>query len=124
MMAGIEAGDLVPLVVATEERAQDLPDVPTVLELPDLDENQRALAEAHAQLGNAGRTIAAPPGVEEDCLAELEAASETRRSRMRCKANEHVAFLPGAELAEVYRSVMEDSPEEYVELVKEAFAGQ
>jgi tripartite-type tricarboxylate transporter receptor subunit TctC len=129
LLAAVEAGDLVPLVVATEERAQDLPDVPTVLELPDLDENQRALAEAHAQLANAGRTIAAPPGVDEDCLAELEAAFEAATENPQVtdaleQANEHVAFLPGAELADVYRSVMEESPEEYVALVTEAFEGQ
>lgn len=129
LKAGVDAGDLVPVMMATQERAVDLPDVPTILELTDLDENQRALAEAHAQLATAGRTIAAPPDVPEECVAELEAAFQSAAENPEVrdaleKANEHVAFLPGAELEEVYRSVVEDSPEEYVSLVKEAFGGQ
>lgn len=61
-------------------------------------------------------------------MAELEAAFQAAAENSEVtdaleKANEHVAFLPGAELEEVYRSVTEDSPQEYVSLIEEAFAG-
>jgi tripartite-type tricarboxylate transporter receptor subunit TctC len=128
LLSGVENGDLVPVMVAGSERAQDLPDVPAMLEL-DLDEEQTALAEAHAELQQAGRTIAAPPGVDQACVDELAAAFEAAVEdpevlQVLEPSNEHVSYLSGEELQEIYRSVMEDSPEEYVTLVQGAFEGQ
>jgi hypothetical protein len=40
------------------------------------------------------------------------------------RSNEHVSYVPGEELEQVFRSVMEDSPDEYVSLLRGAFAGQ
>ena len=115
-------------MVAGEERAEDLPDVPAMLEL-DLDEEQQALAEAHAQLQQSGRSILAPPGVEQNCVDELAAAFEVAVEDPEVlevlePSNEHVSYLSGEELEEVFRSAIEDSPEEYVTLLEDAFAGQ
>ena len=128
LLSGVESGDLVPVMVAGEERAEDLPDVPAMLEL-DLPEDQLALAEAHAQLQQAGRSILAPPGVDQGCADELAAAFEAAVEDPQVlqtlePSNEHVSFLPGEELQGIYRSVIEESPEEYVSLVGEAFQGQ
>ncbi len=110
-------------MVAGEERAQDLPDVPAMLEL-DLDEEHKALAEAHAQLQQAGRAILAPPGMDENCASELSSAFEAAVQDQQVldtlePANEHVSYLGGDELREIYRSVLEDSPDQYVSLVEE-----
>lgn len=128
LLAGVEAGDLIPVMVAGVERAQDLPDVPALLEL-DLNDDQLALAEAHSQLQQAGRSIVAAPDVPEDCLGELEAAFQAAVENPEVlelieDSHEHLSFLSGADLEGIYRSVMEDSPEEYVSLLTEAFAGQ
>lgn len=128
LLSGVESGDLIPVMVAGDERAQDLPDVPAMLEL-DLADDQMALAEAHAQLQQAGRAILAPPGMDENCAAELAAAFEAAVENPEALellegSNEHVSYLSGEELRDIYRSVLEDSPEEYVALVEEAFAGQ
>lgn len=128
LLSGVESGDLLPVMIAGEERAEDLPDVPAMLEL-DLDEDQRALAQAHAQLQQAGRSILAPPGVEQSCVDELAAAFEVAVEDEEVlevlePSNEHVSYLSGEDLADIYRSVMEDSPEEYVTLVRGAFEGQ
>jgi tripartite-type tricarboxylate transporter receptor subunit TctC len=127
-LPSVESGELVPVLVAGQERSKDLPDVPALLEL-DLDDDQRALAEAHSQLQQAGRSVVAPPGVPEECVNELQGAVETTVDDPRFleqleKGNERVQYLPGDELQEVFRSVMEDSPEEYVTLLKSAFEGQ
>jgi tripartite-type tricarboxylate transporter receptor subunit TctC len=128
LLSGVESGDLQPVLVAGAERAQDLPDVPALMEL-DLDEEQQALAEAHTQLQAAGRSIVAPPGADQGCVDELSAAFETAVEDPEVldllePSNEHVSYLSGDDLAEIYRSVMEDSPEEYVTLLTGAFAGQ
>ena len=128
LLSGVESGDLVPVMVAGEERAEDLPDVPALVEL-ELDEDQEALAQAHAQLQQAGRSILAPPGVEQSCVDELAAAFESAVADEEVlevlePSNEHISYLSGEDLAGIYRSVMEESPEEYVTLVRGAFEGQ
>jgi tripartite-type tricarboxylate transporter receptor subunit TctC len=127
-LSGVDSGDLVPVMAVAEERVQDLPDVPALLEL-ELDDEQRELAEAHARLQQAGRAVVAPPGVSDACVTELEAAFKAAVEDPKVKAlleksDEHLGFLSGNELEETYRSVLEDSPEDYVALLKEAFAGQ
>jgi tripartite-type tricarboxylate transporter receptor subunit TctC len=127
-LSGVDSGDLVPVMVAGPERVEDLPDVPALLEL-ELDDDQRALAEAHSELQQAGRSIVAPPGVPDKCAAELEAAfkaatADSGVEQALAKSNEHLSFLSADELADVYRSVMEDSPEDYVALLKKSFEGQ
>lgn len=128
LLSGVESGDLVPVMVAGDARAEDLPDVPAMLEL-ELDPEQEALAQAHAQLQQAGRSILAPPGVEQDCVDELAAAFEVAVEDQEVldvlePSNEHVSYLSGDDLADIYRSVMEESPEEYVTLVRGAFEGE
>lgn len=127
-LEAIENGDHRPLLIAAGERAEELPDVPALTEL-DLDDDKRAVAEAHADLAAAGRAILAPPGVPEDCRSELEAAFEVALSDPEVldpleQANETIAFMSGQELEEIFRSVIEDSPEEYVSLLKDSYAGQ
>jgi tripartite-type tricarboxylate transporter receptor subunit TctC len=128
LLSGVESGDLVPLMVAGKERAVDLPEVPALLEL-DLNDDQRALAVAHSGLQQAGRSILAPPGVPETCANELSAAfqvavEDPKVLELLERSHEHLSYLSGADLKEIYRSVMEDSPGDYVTLLKEAFAGQ
>jgi tripartite-type tricarboxylate transporter receptor subunit TctC len=124
----INSGDHRAVLIAGKEQAEALPDVPALLEL-DLEDDKRALAEAHAQLQETGRAIVAPPGVPENCVGELEAAFEAALTdpgflEQMEKSKEPIAFLPGGEVKQLFTSVMEDSPEEYVELLKEAFEGQ
>jgi tripartite-type tricarboxylate transporter receptor subunit TctC len=128
LLAGVENNDLIPVMVAGEERAQDLPDVPAMLEL-DLDDEHRALANAHGQLQQAGRAIIAPPDVPQNCVDQLSAALESAVDDQQVvetlePSHEHVSYLPGEELEDIYTSVLEDSPDEYVTLVKGAFEGQ
>jgi tripartite-type tricarboxylate transporter receptor subunit TctC len=127
-LPAVESGDVTPVLIAGQDRSEELPDVPALLEL-DLDDDQRALAEAHSQLQQAGRSVVAPPGVSEECTSELRDAFESTVSdpgfvEQLERANEHVSFVPGEELEQVFRSVMEDSPEQYVSLLRGAFEGQ
>ncbi len=68
---GIENGDQIPLLLMGRERAEELPDVPALLEL---DLENPDLAEAYIGLQEVGRSVFAPPNVEESCLSQLQDA--------------------------------------------------
>lgn len=126
-MASMKSGDLAPVLVIGEERSDQLPDTPALLEL-DLDDDQRALAEAHTQLQSVGTTIIAPPGTPEECSSELQDAFETTLDEDEFvaamdKLDQPVQFTPGEELKEVMLSVL-DAPQEYRELLEGAYANQ
>jgi tripartite-type tricarboxylate transporter receptor subunit TctC len=126
-MASVESGDHVPVLVIAEERNERFPDVPALLEL-DLDDDQRALAEAHTSLQSVGVDVLGPPGVPEDCVGELEDAFEATLSDATFVADmeeryQPVEFTPGDELADVMTSVLK-APEEYRALLEGAYANQ
>ena len=126
-MASVESGDHVPVLVIAEERNERFPDVPALLEL-DLDDDQRALAEAHTSLQSVGVDVLGPPGVPENCVGELEDAFEVTLSDSTFVADmeeryQPVEFTPGDELADVMTSVLK-APKEYRALLEGAYANQ
>src|SRR5215218_5948396 len=122
-MDSVRSGDLQPVLILAEERNDAFPDVPALMEL-DLDDEQRALAEAHTALQSVGVDVLAPPGVPEDCAEELSnafeatLADETFVAEME-KRYQPVQFTDGAELREVMLSVL-DAPEGYRRLLEAA----
>ncbi|MPZ61425.1 MAG: hypothetical protein GEU93_09035 [Propionibacteriales bacterium] len=126
-LAAIKSGDLHPVLVIGDQESPDLPDVPVLTDL-ELDDESRALAEAHLSLQDMGRMVWAPPGVPEDRLQALEdafkAASENPDLIQElAQAEQEIEFTPGAEAKTVAEDVL-DAPDEYVTLIKEAFEGQ
>ena len=126
-MTPIEAGDHRAVLIIGDERVDDLPDVPALLEL-DLSEEQRALAEAHIQLQDMGRLVWAPPGVPADCLGQLRDAFEAALGNPELLADIEAAglavdHLDGEELQAVTESVLA-APTEYVNLLQQAFQVQ
>jgi len=126
-LAPLDSGDHLPVLVIGRERAEELPDTPALLEL-DLDDDKRALAEAHTQLQEVGRAVLAPPGVPEGCATELEnafaaAASNPELLKQLDEADQQIDFLPGEELKQVVQSVL-NAPAEYKELLGGAYEGQ
>jgi len=126
-MTPIEAGDHRAVLIIGDDRVEELPDVPAMLEL-DLDEDQRALAEAHIQLQDMGRLVWAPPGVPADCLAQLRGAFEAALGNPELLAEIEgaglaVDHLSGEELRAVTESVLA-APPEYVSLLQQAFRAQ
>lgn len=123
-MSAIRNGDERPVLILGGERAEELPDTPTMLEL-DLDDDQRALAEAHAALQAVGRAVLGPPGMPESCVGELVSAFDVALSDEKFLAEMESTgtpfdFLPGDELAQVVQAVL-DAPAEYKELLQQAY---
>ncbi len=123
---GIENGDQIPLLLMGRERADELPDVPSLLEL-DLENPE--LAEAYIGLQEVGRSVFAPPAMDENCLTQLQDALENTLSNPEFE--EQIAgsvdvpfeYADGAELREAVDTVL-DAPQELVALLEKAYAGQ
>jgi tripartite-type tricarboxylate transporter receptor subunit TctC len=69
----VENGSINVLAVSGSERMEELPDVPTLIELAG-DHRQRHILEAVAGTADIGLTLVAPPGVPQDRLAVLREA--------------------------------------------------
>lgn len=126
-MASVASGDHVPVLIIAEDRNDEFPDVPALMEL-DLDDDQRALAEAHTSLQSVGVDVLAPPGVPENCVGQLEEGFEATLSDPTFVADmkkryQPVEFTPGDELADVMSSVLK-APKEYRALLEGAYANQ
>lgn len=126
-MGSVASGDLLPVLVIGDERNDRLPDVPALLEL-DLDDEQRALAEAHTKLQSLGTTVLAPPDTPDDCTAELRDAFEATLDQPEFvdsmeKLYQSVAYTSGEELKDVIHSVL-NAPPEYKKLLEKAYQGQ
>lgn len=126
LSSAIESGDVVPLGVFAQDRADALPDVPTVSELESLDEQDRALLEAHSNLIASGRSIVAPPGMSEELLGELRSAfdevlTDPELAEEASSQDRPIDFVPGSELADMVEQVMSNAPEAYQELIEQSF---
>jgi tripartite-type tricarboxylate transporter receptor subunit TctC len=123
----IESGDAVPILVLGSDRLEEFPDVPTVLEEAP-DEEQKAILQYHVDLLESGRTIAAPPDMDEKRLAELRAAfakvvQDADFIAAGEQAGRPITYLSGEDVqAEVEGLV--DAPASYIDILKAAYSGQ
>ena len=121
---GIENGDQIPLLIMGRE--SELEGVPALLDL-DLDDPE--LAEAYIGLQEVGRSVFAPPEMEESCLGELqdalEATLENPDFTEAVGDNVDVPFeyTDGEGLREAVDNVL-NAPEELVTLLETAYADQ
>jgi tripartite-type tricarboxylate transporter receptor subunit TctC len=121
---GIENGDQIPLLLMGREREESIPDVPALLEL-DLENPE--LAEAYIGLQEVGRSVFAPPGMEEGCLTELQNAIQATLENPEfvesVADNVDVPFeyTDGEGLKEAVDNVL-NAPEELVALLENAYA--
>lgn len=121
---GIENGDQVAVLLLGREADPSIPDVPALLE-QDLEDPD--LAEAYISLQETGRSIFAPPGMEESCLTELQegiqATLENPEFEQSIADSVDVPFeyTSGEDLREAADRVL-DAPAALVDLLKQAYA--
>lgn len=70
----VEAGDKVPVIVATYDRIAQAPDVPTAVELVKDDPALAELMEANASILAQGRGFFGPPGMDPEAAKQLRDA--------------------------------------------------
>lgn len=126
-MDAMQNGDLAPVLIIADERNEAFPDVPALLEL-DLDDDQRALAEAHTLLQSTGFVLLAPPGVPEECNTELQQAFEATAADPEFASTMEdayytIEYTSGEDLKEVVQEALQ-APEEYRTLLEGAYENQ
>jgi tripartite-type tricarboxylate transporter receptor subunit TctC len=124
---GIKNGDQTAILLMGRERAEDLPDVPALLEL-DLGD-QQDLAEAYIGLQEVGRSVFAPPGMDESCLTQLQDGLKATLSNadfekaIAGSVDVPFEYADGDVLRDAVDSVL-NAPEDLVTLLKKAYADQ
>lgn len=123
---GIKAGDLKPLLVIGENSGEEgIEGVPTLAEsVPD---DKKELADLHSALVSSGRIIGAPPEVPETTLTVLREAfknviTDPAFQKAAADSGRPIHFESGEEVQRMVANLM-DSPTEYAELIKSAYAG-
>jgi tripartite-type tricarboxylate transporter receptor subunit TctC len=122
----IEAGDAIALLVLDAERSEELPDIPTILE-QDLSAEDQDLVEAHNALGEIGRPLIGPPGLEEEALNDLRQAMQCafESEELQSEAEESgrpISYLTGEETQALAEEVA-SPPQQYEEFLKKAYEG-
>jgi tripartite-type tricarboxylate transporter receptor subunit TctC len=121
----VENGDHRALVVLGAERLSELPDVPTLLELP-FDEEQMAVAEAMVLIAEVGRIFVASPGLPDDLLAAMQQALEdvVTSEEFQTEAENQgrpIGFLSGDETRDLMSRAL-DAPDVMGEILSAAVA--
>jgi tripartite-type tricarboxylate transporter receptor subunit TctC len=122
----IEAGDAIPLLVLDAERSEELPDVPTILE-QGLSSEDEDLVEAHNALGNIGRPLIGPPGLEEEALSDLRQAMQCAFDDPELQQESEtsgrpLSYLTGEETQALAEEVA-SPPKQYEDFLVRAYQG-
>jgi tripartite-type tricarboxylate transporter receptor subunit TctC len=120
----IESGDAIAVLVVGDEPAEGLPDVPTTADF-ELSEEDTALIDAHEALSNIGRPLLGPPGLDEEALADLRAASACifENEELIAESEEigrPLDYLSGEETQELAESIA-TPPDNYVTFLEGAY---
>jgi len=113
----IKNGDLRPLALIADERDAALPDLPTVKELPGLNDKSMQLIDILISINEVGRAVAAPEGAPEERLKFLQdafgkALADPELLEIAKKQELDINPLTGAELREIINSGLNMSEEE------------
>lgn len=118
----VEAGDQRGMVVVAEERDDDLPDIPTVMELEPEGEGLE-VAETHLAMSDLGRLMLAPAGMPDDIAQELRDALQSvlEDEEFLADAEEQgrpINFAAGEELDDMITTAL-NAPDLVRELLQE-----
>jgi tripartite-type tricarboxylate transporter receptor subunit TctC len=125
-MKQIEAGDSIALLGLSDEPIEELPDVPLVQDF-DLDAEQTELLEAHNALGEIGRPLIGPPGMEEEAATDLRRAMQCafEGEELQAAAEEAgrpISYRNAEEVAELAQEIA-SPPDAYREFLVRAYEG-
>ncbi|MEU4482633.1 tripartite tricarboxylate transporter substrate binding protein [Micromonospora sp. NPDC023966] len=122
----IKSGDGIPILVLGSKPVAQFPDVPTMLDVAG-DAASKEMLQFHAHLLESGRTIAAPPKMDQARLAELRDAfakvvQEADFVAEGEKAGRPIVYKSGADVAKTVDELM-NPPAAYVDILKAAYQG-
>jgi len=99
------------------------------MELEQLSDEGRQIMEAFLNFNKLGRPLAAPPGLDEalaTCLRDAveRAATDEDLIAAAQERNRPIGFLPGEELEQVVDDLINNAPEQYLEILKQSMTGE
>jgi tripartite-type tricarboxylate transporter receptor subunit TctC len=110
VLGDVNAGDHRAMALVANEEVEDFPGVPTYADIEGLSEEGVEIAEAMVAIAEAGRSLAAPPDMDDELLNYLVQAIENVLTSEE--------FLAAAE--EQDRPIGYQPPDEYLEVVRTA----
>jgi tripartite-type tricarboxylate transporter receptor subunit TctC len=122
--SALKSGDAVPLLtVGSKDGYPLLAKTPTLADV--VADDQKELAQSHAELIQSGRTIAGPPGMRAETLELLRNAfqkvvTDPDYAAAAKKARRPISFASGQDVADNVKKIMQ-SPKQYVDLIKKAY---
>jgi tripartite-type tricarboxylate transporter receptor subunit TctC len=110
VLGDVEAGDHRALALVAEEELEEFPDVPIYAEIEGLSDDGRAIVDSMVGIASAGRSLAAPPDMDQELYEYLVQAVENVLTSED--------FIADAEAQD--RPIGYQTPEEYLEVVRAA----
>jgi tripartite-type tricarboxylate transporter receptor subunit TctC len=125
MLQSIEAGEVMPLLVASDEPVEQLAGVPTLSDFEPVGQNGEQLREELAALEATGRGVVAPPGLPEDRLTELREAFSCAFENEKLvdeleEQGRPLGVLSGAEWQAIVDAAL-NSSEEFRKIISDSF---
>lgn len=123
-LKAIEAGDVKPLLVISDQPHKALPDVPTTAEFPP-EQGQGDTLDSLINLAETGRSLAGPPGMDSGRLDVLRdgVRCAVRKDDLLAEAEEQqreIDPLSGEKTAKIVAAALDASPQ-FMELITESF---
>ena len=123
----IKSGDVNLIATFGTERIDSMSDVPTLAELPGLNDDQKLLLSAHGALIATGRAIIAPPDMPKATTECLRNALETVLTDDKFMAemaaqDRPIGFMAGKDLSDLVSKNMRETPERYRGILEESYA--
>jgi len=132
-LAQIEAGEQQPVLIVGDEPIGDkheaFEDVPPIMDLEQLSDEGREIMQAFLNFNQLGRPLAAPPGLDEavtTCLRDAveRAATDEELIAEAEERNRPIGFLPGEELTQLVDDLINNAPEQYLEILKQSMTAE
>lgn len=130
-LSQIEAGEQQAVLVVSDEPIDDKHEafegVPPIMDLDYLSQEGREVMQAFLNFNELGRPLAAPPGLDETVTACLRDAVERAASNEELIAegeerNRPIGFMPGEELEGLVSDLINNSPEQYLTILRESMS--
>lgn len=130
-LSQIEAGEQAPVLVVSDEPIEDKHEafegVPPIMDLEQLSEEGREIMQAFLNFDQLGRPLAAPAGLDEattTCLREAfdRAMQDQELISTGQERNRPIGALPGEELEALVSDLINNAPEQYLEILNESMS--
>ena len=112
----VDAGEFIPVLLLGKKRSQEFPKVPTIYEVPGLNDSDRKLADFLVGLDQLGRIIAAPPLLDQEKSSYLrtvlkKVSADPGMVARAKKEKRDIVYAPQEDVVKMIKDVLQASPD-------------